>query len=71
MTNIIELPKRKDIEPNTILEEAKDELDSVVIIGKKKDGTMLFDYSDITDGHILWLLEKAKLVIMDAEFTEE
>jgi len=53
-----------DIPPDRVLENCKDLLDSVVLIGYTKEGEEFFS-SSIADGaDVLWLLERAKLKLL-------
>lgn len=56
-----------DLPPDRILEEAKGDLDGVVIIGYDKDGNEYFASSYADGGVVLWLLEKAKESLLHAK----
>lgn len=60
---------RLDLPPDRILKASIDKLDSVVILGYDKEGEEYFA-SSIADGaDILWLIERAKLKLL--EVTED
>ena len=48
-----------DIEPDRILEAAKGELESVVVVGYRKDGREYFASSIADSGTAAWLLSRA------------
>lgn len=50
-----------------VLEGAKDRLDDVVIMGYDKDGELYFASTYADGGEVLWLLEKCKIALLDAE----
>jgi hypothetical protein len=58
-----------DLPVPRILEEAKEYLNTVVLIGTDKDGELYFSSSVADGGEVLWLLEKAKLALLDLEST--
>lgn len=64
---IVELPvtTRLDTEAERIMAQAKDaDLQGVVVIGYRKDGTEYFA-SSIADGaDVVWLMERTKLKLM-------
>ena len=54
-----------DLDPNNVLEAAKDELEGVVVLGFKKDGNGLHFSSSYADGGtVIWLMEKLKLNLL-------
>lgn len=53
-----------DRNPDLILEEAKGELDSVLILGWDKDGEQYIGSSIADGGDMLWLMENAKLKLL-------
>jgi len=57
---------RLDIPVEAILEEAiKVDLEEVVVIGWEKDGEMYFSSSKADGGDVLWLMEKAKKMLLE------
>jgi hypothetical protein len=54
-----------DLPPDRILEGAIGELEGVVILGYKKDGTEYFASSYADGGDVLWLLERLKLKLLN------
>ena len=67
MSNVIPLGNvtRLDIPAETILEAAKGNLDSVVLMGYDKDGELYFASSIADGGDALWLIEKLKQQLLD------
>lgn len=66
---IINLPvvTTLDVPPATVLDEAKQmDLGSVVVIGHTKEGHIYFNGSMADGGEVLWLFEKAKLMLLGA-----
>lgn len=55
---------RLDIDPDLILEGAKGELQDAVVIGFRKDGSFFFASTHADGGTIMWLLESAKLKLL-------
>lgn len=53
-----------DLPADTILEKAKGELESVVVIGFDKDGGEYFASSAADGGEVLWHLERAKQALL-------
>ena len=51
---------RLDIPVERILDQAKDQMDHVVIMGWDKNGELYFASSFADDGEVMWLLEKCK-----------
>lgn len=54
-----------DLPPDRILEAAKGELEGVVVIGFKKDGSEYFASSYADGGDVLWLLERCKKQLLE------
>jgi len=54
-----------DLPPDRILEQAKGELEGVVIIGYDKDGKEYFASSYADGGTVLWLMERCKTKLLD------
>ena len=54
-----------DLPPDRILESAVGELEGVVILGYKKDGSEYFASSYADGGDVLWLLERCKRQLLD------
>lgn len=48
-----------------VLEAAKGELDSVILIGYDKDGGEYFSSTIADGGEVLWLIERAKKLLLD------
>ena len=57
---------RLDLPPDRILEQSIGELEGVVIIGYNKDGEEYFASSYADGGEVLWLLERAKMALLNA-----
>lgn len=51
---------RLDIPVERILDQAKDQMDHVVIMGWDKNGELYFASSFADGGEVMWLLEKCK-----------
>lgn len=49
-----------DLDPNTVLEGAVDQLEHVVVMGFDKDGEPYFASSMADGGDVLWLMETLK-----------
>lgn len=56
---------RLDIPVDRVLDEAKEQLDSAILIGYDTDGKMYFASTYADGGDVLWLLEQAKTALMD------
>ena len=56
-----------DIPVETVLEAARDKLNTVVILGYDKDGQEYFASSVADGGTVLWLLERLKLQLLDVD----
>ena len=67
--NVVILPvvTRLNIPPDRVLNDAlAADLDGVVVIGQRKDGSYYFSSSIADGGDALWLLEWAKVALMRA-----
>lgn len=60
-----------DLTPNTILSEAADKLESVVVIGTTKDGNQYFSSSSSDAKDIMWHIETAKFMLLETIFYPE
>ena len=60
-----------DLDPDRILEGAKGQLESVVVIGFDHEGMEYFASSKADGGHSLWLLERFKLQLLRQADLEE
>lgn len=58
---------RLDIPAERVLEEAKGYMESVVILGWDGDGNLYFSSSIADGGEVNWLLDQAKMVLLDIE----
>jgi len=58
---------RLDLPPNQILEDAKDEMDSILILGYDKEGNEYFASSMSDGSDVLWLLERCKQLLLNFE----
>lgn len=56
-----------DFPPDKILTKALDRLEQVVVIGFDKEGDFYFASSKADGGSVLWLLEKAKKMLLEYE----
>jgi len=58
---------RLDIDPNDVLEGAKDKLQNVIVIGWEddKEGSFWFASSQASGPEVIWLLELAKQRLLD------
>jgi hypothetical protein len=59
-----------DLDPDMVLENSKGKLEGVILIGYDKDGEEYFASTYADGGDVLWLLERMKLRLLNAE-TEE
>lgn len=66
MTNVIPFNgvTRLDLDPERVLESARDQLTGVVIMGYTRDGSEYFASSYADGGDVLWLLERLKLKLL-------
>ena len=67
--NVVVLPviTRLDIPPERVLNAAlAEDLDRVVVIGRKKDGSYYFSSSTADGAEVLWQMERAKLALLHA-----
>lgn len=62
---------RADIEPDTILQNAVEQLKEVLVIGTDKEGNQYFATSSSDAKNILWLIETAKFMLMENIFYSE
>lgn len=62
---ILNTVTRLDLPPDRILEAAQGRLDSCLILGWDKEGQMFFASSYADGGEVLWLMEKAKKMLME------
>ncbi len=69
MNNVIPLGNitKLDRDPDSVLECAKGKLDGFVIFGWDKDGELYFSSTMADGGTVLWLMEKAKKVLLEVE----
>ena len=67
MSNIIPIGgvTRLELPINTVLDGAKDALDGVILIGWNKKGEMHFASTYADAPEILWLLEQAKIILLE------
>lgn len=67
LQNVVELGEitNCDIHPDRILSAALGKLQDVLIIGWDKDGTLHVTHSTAHGPSLLWLLEKARLYIVE------
>ena len=54
-----------DIPVDTVLEEAKEKMESVLLIGFDKEGELYFASTMADGGEALWLIEMAKKRLME------
>jgi len=59
-----------DLDPDLVLENAKGELEGVILIGYDKDGEEYFASTYADGGDVLWLLERMKLRLLKGEEEE-
>ena len=55
---------RLDLPVDRVLDAAKDELQSVVLMGYKNDGSLYFSSTVADGGDVLWLMEQCKLALL-------
>ena len=67
MANVIDLPviTRLDLNPDRVLDGAREKLNDVIVMGWDKNGDLYFASSQADGGDALWLMEKAKLALME------
>ena len=56
---------RLDLPPDRILDGAKGQMESVVVIGWDNNGELYFASSIADGGSVLWLLEKCKIALLN------
>lgn len=56
-----------DLNPDRVLEAAKERLEYVVIVGFDKDGDFYFASSRSDGGDCIWVLEMAKKQLLEVE----
>jgi len=68
MSNIIALGNitKLDLPVDRVLEEAKEQLTGVIILGWTHDGEAYFASTLADGGEVMWLLEKCKKDLLDA-----
>lgn len=68
MSNVIRFPgvTRLDLDPDTILEECKGDLQGFIIAGYEKDGSEFFSSTYADGGDALWLVERFKKALLEA-----
>lgn len=66
MSNVVILPctTKLDLSPERVLDAAKDQLETVVILGWDKDGKEYFASSCSDGADVVWLLERLKLQLL-------
>lgn len=69
MSNVIQLGciTRLDLPVDRVLESAKDQLQSVVLIGYDNDGQLYFASTIADGGTVMWLLEMCKKKLLEVE----
>ena len=69
MSNVTYLPCETtlDIEPDRVLEGPIGSLESAIVIGVNKDGTLYFSSSMGDNAHTLWLIKKAEQFLLEYE----
>lgn len=67
--NVIELDMitRLNLDPERVLNKARDKLDDVVILGYDKDGEFYFASSISSGPEVLWLLESLKKQLLEVK----
>ncbi len=55
-----------DLPPDRVLTEAVGKLDSALVLGYDKEGFFYFGSSKANGGDVLWLLEVAKKLLLEA-----
>ena len=73
MSNVVYLSTvtRLDLPPDRILEQAVGKMEGVIVIGYDKDGNEYFASSYADGGEALWLLERAKMALLNADKLSE
>lgn len=66
MSNVIELPvyTKLDLTPDRVLDGNKGSLTEVVLMGYDKDGEFVFCSNKADARDVLWMLEKAKSILL-------
>lgn len=57
---------RLDLPVERVLEQAKDRMDHVVLMGWDKEGELYFASTFADGGEVMWLLEQCKIALMKA-----
>jgi hypothetical protein len=67
MSNVINIGciTRLNTPVDKVLEDAKDQLDHVVLLGYAKDGSEYFASTLADGGDVLWLLERCKQQLLE------
>ena len=69
MSNIIKMFESPD--PDTLLENMKGHMDQLFIIGWDKDGLLTMSCTSTTPPQLVWLLEQAKLFVLEGGMSED
>lgn len=71
MGEVISLPviTTLDTPPERVLDAAPKDLEQVVIVGTRKDGSLYFASSKSDGGSVLWLFEVAKKELLEITST--
>lgn len=74
MSNVIQLNNvvtgNIKIDPNKVLDCAKDQLTEVLVIGEDTDGILYVSSSTAKKKELLWLIERVKFKLMNGDFDE-
>ncbi|MDD1627777.1 MAG: hypothetical protein LUQ26_09945 [Methylococcaceae bacterium] len=73
MSNVIPIGgyTRLDIDPEGVIEGAKDKLTSVLVLGYEEDGSLYAAASTADTGHLLLLMERFKFSILNGDYGDE
>jgi hypothetical protein len=65
MSNVIQFPGNKTVEPDDVLTHALGQLTSVIVLGRDSEGDIYFACSINDLPEIFWILEKARHELLD------
>lgn len=63
--HILDCVTRLDLPADRVIDAIPKDMDDIVVVGFDADGEFYFASNKANGGDILWLIEKAKKVLMD------
>jgi len=68
--NVVKFPSKKDLDPNAVLDDAKDKLKDCILLGITKDGEAYYSICADSPQQVIYLLRMLEHYVINSELSD-